>query len=63
MLSHPRARRRYLGLDEIAETFGISTRTVRRRIADGTIPAYRVGRLLKVDTADVEKLLHRVPTA
>jgi excisionase family DNA binding protein len=41
---------RYVTPDEAAAHLGISTRTVRRRIADGTIPAYRLGpRLLRID--------------
>ena len=32
----------YLSLDEAAEVMSLSTRTIRRRISDGTIPAYQV---------------------
>ncbi len=34
----------YLSLDEAAEVMSLSTRTIRRRISDGTIPAYGCGR-------------------
>jgi len=35
-----------------------STKTLRRRIADGTLPAYRQGpRLLRVKRADLDALL------
>jgi len=46
-----------------AEYLDISTKTARRRIADGTITAYRVGRLLKVDLNQLEALLEPIPTA
>ena len=40
-------------------------RTIRRRIADGTITGYKVGpRLVRVDLNEVdEKLLRTIPTA
>ncbi len=45
-----------------AEVYGVSPKTVRRRIADGTIPAHRLGpRLIRVDLADVERALRLVP--
>jgi excisionase family DNA binding protein len=31
----------YLSLEEAAEIMSLSTRTIRRRISDGTIPAYQ----------------------
>jgi excisionase family DNA binding protein len=62
MLGHHAERTRYVSLAEVADYLGVSIKTVRRRVAEGQIPAYRVGRLLKVDVADVEQLLRRVPT-
>lgn len=41
--------RRLVSVEAIAETLGVHQRTIRRRIADGTIPAFRVGRLVKID--------------
>jgi excisionase family DNA binding protein len=42
----------------------VSPRTLRRRIADGDIRAYRVPpRLIKLDAADVEALLEPIPIA
>ncbi|MGH3261435.1 MAG: helix-turn-helix transcriptional regulator [Trebonia sp.] len=48
-----------------AERLGLSTKSVRRRIADGTLPAYRIGpRLIRLDSADVDRLLpRRIPAA
>jgi excisionase family DNA binding protein len=48
-----------------AERLGLSTKSIRRRIADGTLPAYRIGpRLIRLDSADVDRLLpRRIPAA
>lgn len=55
-------RQSKLSLAEAAEYTGVSTRTLRRRIADGTLIGYRVGpRLIKVDPADVDALIKRIP--
>jgi len=34
----------YVSLDEAAEMMSLSTRALRRRLSDGTIPAYQCGR-------------------
>lgn len=34
----------YLSLEQAAEVMSLSIKTIRRRIADGTIPAYQCGR-------------------
>lgn len=53
-----------LTLDAAARHLGVSTRTVRRRVADGSLRAFRVGpTLLRVDAADVDALLVLVPAA
>jgi excisionase family DNA binding protein len=47
-----------------AKRDGVSTKTIRRYIAAGLLTAYRVGpRLIRVDLAEVDALLHRIPTA
>lgn len=38
----------YLTAGEVAERLGISLRTVRRRIADGSLPAVRIGRAVRI---------------
>jgi excisionase family DNA binding protein len=41
----------------------LSARTIRRYIAQGLLPAYRVGpRLVKIDLDDLDKIARRIPT-
>jgi excisionase family DNA binding protein len=56
---------RLLKLIEAAERLNCGPRTVRRRIADGTLIGYRLAgsRAIRVDEADVDRLLRRIPTA
>ncbi len=57
-------RRTFESLAQAAERTKLSTRTLRRRIADGSLPAYRVGpRILRVDPDEVDQLLVRLPAA
>ena len=56
-------RRHLISLGEAAEIIGCHPRTIRRRISEGQLTAYRVGpRLLRVDEAEVEHLLRPLPT-
>lgn len=49
------APRRMVGLAEAADHFGVCTKTLRRRIADGTIKAYRLGsKTIRVDLNEAE---------
>jgi excisionase family DNA binding protein len=42
----------------------VSTKTIRRRILDGSLPAHRIGpRLVRIDRADLDRLFCRIPTA
>lgn len=51
-------------LDVAAARHSISTRTLRRMIAAGQLPAYRLGtRTLRVRLEDVDALLRPIPTA
>jgi excisionase family DNA binding protein len=55
---------RLTSLAEAAEQLGISVKTLRRRISDGTIRGYRVGRLIRVDPDELrEHLLTEIPSA
>ena len=42
-------------LAEAAVRFGVSVKTLRRRISDGTVTGYRVGRLIRVDMKELEE--------
>jgi excisionase family DNA binding protein len=47
-----------------AEYAGVSAKTLRRRISDGTLPGYRLGtRNIVVDLDDVDRMFRRIPTA
>jgi excisionase family DNA binding protein len=57
-------RRRLVSLAEAAEWAGVCERTLRRRIADGTLTAYRLGpRLIRIDLTELGALLREIPTA
>ena len=46
-----------------AESLGVSVKTIRRRISDGTVRGYRVGRLIRVDMDELRKsLVVEIPT-
>jgi len=54
----------YLSLDQAAEVMSLSVKTIRRRIADGTIPAYQCGRRpIRIRLDDLEAALRRIPSA
>ncbi len=54
----------YETIAEAARRTGVSTKTIRRRIADGTLTGYRFGpTLLRLHPAEVDGLLRPIPTA
>ena len=55
--------RRYVTLLEAAEYLGVNPRTLRRRIADGSLAGHRLppGRLIRVDLNDVDALFRPIP--
>lgn len=60
----PTANRRLATIPAAAEYAAVSPKTIRRRIADGTLRAYRFGpRAIRVDLAELDGALRRVPTA
>lgn len=64
MVARSPARPAYLSIDAAADHLGVNPRTIRRRIADGSLPAYRIGpKILRIDPADVDRLGRRIPTA
>lgn len=68
----PRSRttgpRRWLTVREAAEYSKLATRTIRKRIADGILPAYvpRGSRVLRIDGDDLDAMIiadGRIPSA
>ena len=54
----------YLSIKEVALALECSQDTVRGRIEDGSLPAYRFGgRLIRVKKSDLEKLFQLIPSA
>lgn len=55
----------HISLQQAGVILGVSDDTVRRRIADGSLPASRIAgsRLIRVKRSDVKALLKPVPTA
>ena len=49
--------RTYESLASAATRMGVSVKTVRRRIAEGVLPVYRCGRILRLDPNDVDGML------
>jgi excisionase family DNA binding protein len=53
----------YEALTPASDRLGVSERTLRRLIADGSLPAYRIGsKTIRVRRSDVDALLRRIPT-
>jgi excisionase family DNA binding protein len=56
--------RKNITLKQAAQWYGVSERTLRRRIAEGRLRAYRVGpRSIRVSVEDLEALARRIPSA
>ena len=55
---------RRISVHDAADYLGVSTRTLRRYIVTGKLPAYRVGpTLIRIDRADLDKLARPIPAA
>lgn len=57
--------RRWLSQAEAAEYLGVTDRTIRNYISRGLLAGHRVrgSRLVRVDRADLDAMLRRIPTA
>ncbi|MGD8151418.1 helix-turn-helix domain-containing protein [Ornithinimicrobium sp. Y1694] len=56
--------RRLVTLDAAAEYAACSTKTLRRRISDGSLTGYRLGpRMLRIDLDELDAMLRPVPSA
>ncbi|MFI5043118.1 MAG: helix-turn-helix domain-containing protein [Acidimicrobiales bacterium] len=51
------AETEWLGTPEAAERLGITQRTLYRLIDEGQIPAYKMGRVLRVKATDLDVFL------
>ena len=48
---------RWLGTTEAAERLGVVPRTLYRMIDEGAIPAYKMGRVIRVKESDLDAFL------
>lgn len=53
----------WLSVASAATWVKVSTKTIRRRIADGELPAYRCAGTIRVKTDDVEAMMRPIPSA
>lgn len=54
----------YLSLTEAADVMSMSVKTIRRRITEGTIPAYSCGHgSLRIRLDELEEAMRRVPAS
>lgn len=63
-LMSPALQRRLASINAAAEYAGCSTKTIRRRIAEGELTGYRFGpRMIRVNLVEVDAAMRRIPTA
>jgi excisionase family DNA binding protein len=55
----PAAGKKLVSCEQVSEMLGVSRSSVYRLVRDGRLPAYRIGRTLRFDTADVFSFLTR----
>ncbi len=57
------AARRLASIAQAADYAAVSTKTIRRRIADGSLTGYKMGsRIIRVDLDELDQLLRVIPT-
>jgi len=55
--------KRYISIQAAAAYAGLAEKTIRRRVADGTLTGYRMGtRIIRVDLVEIDALLVPIPT-
>ena len=58
------AVRHLVSISQAADYAACSTKTIRRRIADGSLTGYRMGRrMIRVDLNELDALLSPIPSA
>lgn len=55
-------RRHLASINQAAEYAAVSTKTIRRRIADGTLTGYRFGRVIRIDLDELDDAIRPIPT-
>ena len=64
MASKSRNRPRYAKIPVAAEYAGVCSKTIRRRISDGSLTGHRFGqRLILVDLDELDGLMRPIPSA
>ena len=53
---------RPLTVRDAADRLGVSVETIRARVNDGTIPAARLGKAIRIRPADLDALFIAAPT-
>lgn len=49
---------------QAAQILGVCTRTIRRRISAGELPAYKIGhKAIRIKIADLDRISRRIPSA
>jgi len=54
------AASRWMGTSEVCERLGVTLRTLYRFIDEGDLPAYKLGRVIRLQSSDVEDFLERI---
>ena len=58
-MSHSEPEETYLTVAEVAETLKLNQQTVRNWIDQGTLPALRVGRRVRIKRSDFQRILEQ----
>jgi len=54
----------WITLGQAADILGVCTKTIRRRIAAGDLPAYKIGhRAIRIKIGDLDRISRRIPAA
>lgn len=63
MSSTDRGYRAWLSVAEAADVIGVEHRTIRRMIANGSLPARRVGktRVIRIAAVDLDRVMRPIP--
>lgn len=56
-MASPAIPPKLVSLEQLADQLGVHCRTIRRRIASGDLPAYRVGQQIRIDPRDAARVL------